>query len=182
MSDDNSAEKLFKTERQVTAVVRDAAGLTIHVRGSGAITLAFASLSQSVRDAAMGYGMEVRLTRAAAMEANEKTGRPASPAEKYAAIKKLAEHYAAGSESWTMASGPRDGWMNSDNLALAEALAAGFELDLDLAKEKVKAMSPGEREALRIDDEVKPWLDEIYAKRVTAAKVDTKGLLAKLKG
>jgi hypothetical protein len=178
----DETKSIFKSDRQVTAVVRDEAGLTIHVRGSGAVSLAFSSLSQAVKDAAMGYGLEVRLTRAAALEANEKTGKPATAEEKYTAIKKLANHYATGTESWTMASGPRDGWMNSDNLALAEALSAGFELDLEVAKEKVKAMSASEREALRVDDEVKPWLDEVYAKRVGAAKVDTKGLLAKLKG
>lgn len=178
----NETKTLFKSDRQTTAVERDALGLTIHVRGSGAIHLEFAKLSAAVRAEAMGYGMEVRLTRAAALEANEKTGRPATAQEKFAAIKRLADHYASGSDSWTMAQGPREGWMNSDNLALAEALSKGFEIDLELAKAKVKEMSPAEREALRVDEEVKPWLDEVYASRVAVAKVDTKGLLAKLKG
>lgn len=175
------SNELFKSERQVTAVQRDEHGLTIHFRGMEPLTLKFSALSAAVKAEAMGYGMEVRLTRATALEASEKTGKPATVKEKRDAVKRLVDHYASGTESWTMAAGVREGWMNSDNLALAEALVLGFDLDLDTAKEKVKEMSPSQREALRVDEEVKPWLDEVYAKRVSEAKVDTKALLGSLK-
>lgn len=171
-------------ENATTAVQRNAEAITIHVRGIPApIVLKFGQLSDSVKNEAMGYGMEVRLTRAAAMERDTKTGKPASAQDKYDAIKRLADHYATGTDAWAMASGGGGG-LSADTKALIEALVRALGMHSDAAEEAVREMTSAERDALRIDDEIKPHLDAIYAERAKAggtAGMITKNLLEKLR-
>lgn len=124
--------------------------------------------------------MEVRLTRRAALDANAKTGKSASPAQKYDAIKLLADHYAAGGD-WRMASSGGGGGLSADTRVLIEALCRALGLAEDVAEEQVRDMTADERNALRADAEIKPHLDAIYAERAKAAGADAKGLLAKLR-
>lgn len=165
----------------VVAVKRDAEQITINLHGStkAPIVVRFAQLSDAVRAAAFGYGMEVRLTRAAALTRDTKSGKSATPDEKHEAIRKLAEHYASGAESWAMAR-EGGGGLSADTRALIDALVAALGLDPDVAEEQVRAMTSAERDALRVDAEIKPHLDAIYAERGKAAG-DAKALLEKLR-
>lgn len=166
-------------ENATTCVVRDAKGITIYVRDvAEPIKLAFASLSEAVKSEAMGYGMEVRLTRAAALERDTKSGKPASPQDKHAAIAKVAEHYASGTESWAMTSA---GGLSDETRVLIEALTTAFGLTAEVAEEQVRALSTAERAQLRVDEEIKPHIDAIYARRATAQGGTAKGLIDRLR-
>jgi len=169
-------------ESAVTALVRDAVGISIWTRRTAQpIVLRFAQLSDAVRAEAMGYGMEVRITRAAALMRDTKSGKPALPSDKHAAMKRLADHYASGTDSWTMAGGGGGG-LSADTRALIEALAKAFDIEASVAEEQVREMDSAQRDALRVDEEVKPYLDEVYAQRAKSAGADIAGLKAKLKG
>lgn len=165
--------------KRVVSVTRDSTQISISVLGHEAqpIVLRFSDCSDAVRQEAMGYGMEVRLTRQAALERNEKTGASASPLDKYNAIRELAEHYATGTEEWKLASGNR---VTQDTRDLAAALSAALGLDEESALRQTVALTADERAALRVDPDVKPHLDAILSRR--SASVDTKSLLSKLKG
>lgn len=181
-------------ETAVTAVVRDALGLTIWLRdvrknAAGAfetvrvlapVTLKFADCSEAVRAEAMGYGFEVALTRMAAIGKDTKTGKSATAEEKRDAIAGRADHFATGTESWTMAS-VGGGGLSADTRALIEALVAAFSLDPDVAETQVKEMGSAARDALRVDLEVKPYLDAVYAARAAKAGTDSAGLIERLK-
>lgn len=179
-------EQVKFRENAVTACVRTAEQITIHVRaGEGEPPLApivvrFAQLSDAVRAEAMGYGLEVRLTRAAALERDSKSGRSATPQDKHAAIRALAEHYASGSESWNMAAGVRG--PSQEVRDLASALEAALGLGAETALEQVRAMSGAERDALRLDEEIKPHLESVLRARVGTQSGGAKALIAKLKG
>lgn len=170
------------TRKAIVAVTRDEHQIHIKVNGDPrpAIQLAFANCSDAVKREAMGYGLEVRLTRRAALDANQKTGKSATPAQKYDAIKLLADHYAAGGD-WRMAAAGGGGGLSADTRALIEALVRALGLSEDVAEEQVREMTTSERDALRGDEEIKPVLDAIYAERAKAAGADAKGLLAKLR-
>lgn len=178
-------------ENAVTAVARDAAGITIVMRETrrvgdatetvrllDPIRLPYAVLSDAVRAEAMGYGLEVRLTRQAAMEIVN--GKKPTVQAKWEAIKELADHYASGTESWTMASaGPG---LSPDVRTLILAVQRVFGLSAETAETQVRAMSPAERAGLRLDPEVKPVLDAIYAEQAAAAGGDAGDLKARLRG
>lgn len=83
--------------------------------------------SESVRKFAEWHGWEQRLRDAAAKPRDTKTGKSASPAEKFAAIRKLAEHYLSGAENWNLRTGPSAGaGQNDDKQMLKAALAEYF--------------------------------------------------------
>jgi hypothetical protein len=148
-------------------VQRNAHGIQIWVRGieRPAVDLKYSQLSEAVRAEALGYGMEVRLTRAAAIE-HAKSGRPATGQERHDAIKRLGDHYASGTESWTMESaGPG---LSADTRVLIEALVRIFALSPEVAEEQCRSMSIADRDALRIDADIKPTVDAIYAERAKA--------------
>ena len=184
-------------ESAVTAVERNEHGITVYLRETrekialngervtetvrvlDPITLQWAQCSDAVRAEALGYGMEVRLTRQAANRKDTKTGKPVSVDVKWADIKELADHYASGTESWTMAAGGGGG-LSADTRALILAVQRAYGIEADAAEEAVREMSSGQRDALRVDAEIKPILDTIYEERAKAAG-GVEDLKAKLK-
>lgn len=190
MTTQTNAPKFRETAQ--TAVVRDANGITVFLRETRKgpngetvtasilepIVLTYDKLSDAVRAEALGYGMEVRLTRQAALSIVN--GKRPSVQEKHAAIAELAAHYASGTESWTMASGG-GGSLSADTRALILAVQRALGLDADAAEDAVREMTTAQRDALRVDDEIKPHLDAIYAERAKAAQGSTDSLKEKLR-
>ena len=182
----------------VIAVVRTALGITVAVREIGVrteggerveytakrlpdITLRYEQLSDAVRAEAFGYGMEARLTRAAALSRDTQTNKAAPPAAKHEAIKRLADHYASGTEAWEMASSGGGG-LSADTRVLIEALVRAFGLDAEVAEEQVRAMTTAERDAIRVSEEIRPVIAAIHSERAAGSKVDAGGLLERLRG
>lgn len=175
-----------RTEAGITIWVREARknadGTFSTVRVLPEIALAWTSLSDAVRAEGFGYGMEVRLTRAAAIERDAKTGKSATAEAKHAAIRELVEHYASGTDAWAMVSAGGGG-LSAETRDLINALVRLLGIDADTAEEQVREMSKADRDALRVDAEVKPILDEILAERARAAgAVNTQSLKDRLKG
>jgi len=148
------------------------------VRVLDPIVLAFDALSASVRAEGFGYGIETALTRRAALPKDTRTGRPAPVSEKHAAIKELADHWASGTDSWTMASAGIS--LSPDTRALIEAVQRAYGLEADAAEAAIREMSTRDRDALRVDGEIKPHLDAVYAQRAASAG-PVEDLKAKLK-
>lgn len=80
-----------------------AMSITWQVRGAGALTLEVAKVNQLNREKAMLHGFVQRVSDAAAMARDSKTGASASPQEKFEAMRRLVEHYASGAEGWSPA-------------------------------------------------------------------------------
>lgn len=95
-----------------------------------------------------------------------------TPAEMMVAIRRVHEQLAAGTFN---AAG---GGFGIDGILVESVMAYGG-IDRPAAEEYLKSLSPAERSALKVDDEIKPHYDQIAAAR--ASKVDTKSLLAKIK-
>lgn len=177
----NAAGVKFRENAQ-TAVVRNAEGITIHVKGiATAIHLAFSKLHADIRAEAMGYGMEVRLTRATAIEF-KKSGRPATAQEKWDAVNKLAEHYASGTAEWAMRSAGGGG-LSAETQDLISAVAMALELDRDVAETQVRTFTAAQRSALRSDPEIKAALELVWAQNSVGVNTQSlKDSLKSLKG
>lgn len=179
---ENAVTAVQRTAERIIIWVRDTErkdGETVTTKVFEPIELPFNTCSEAVKNEAMGYGLEVRLTRAAALSKDTKSGKSATGLEKYEAIKKLADHYASGTDAWAMSGA--GGGLSSETRVLIEALSRALDCDLDAAEAHVREMSSAERDALRIDAEIKPHIDAIYAERAKSQGTDTKGLLAKLR-
>lgn len=76
--------------------------ITFIVAGVGEIPFALASASDTCRTEAMVHGFVQRFADGAAKARDTKTGKPALPAEKFAGIKRIVDHYATGTDQWAM--------------------------------------------------------------------------------
>jgi hypothetical protein len=115
------------------------------------------------------YGAEVRITRAAALRVDSKTGKPSSPEDKYDRVKRMAEHIASGSEDWNPPSGDRIG---ADESLLARALQEVYpSMDTAKIRADVAGMRPEQRRALLTNANGKHPEIAAAAQRIRAADV-----------
>lgn len=152
-------------------------GLTIVVKGAGTIAVDFSKIHASNMAYAAFHGFKQRFVDAAALPADEKTGKPAPTDEKFEAILALVEHYEGGSDQWTRVSkgAPRGG-------VLFEALCRvfGHQKAPSEIRAWLDALSDKEAMAIREDDAVAPVIAAIKKERRAAEgdnAVDTAGLL-----
>lgn len=73
------------------------------VKGAGELALDVAKVHVANRARAELHGFVQRISDAAAMARDSKTGASATPQEKFEAMKRLVEHYQSGSEEWSPA-------------------------------------------------------------------------------
>lgn len=144
------------------AVVKDGEaiiGLTFEVAGAGSTIVMLGNLSPEVRKQAVVYGIGVRVSRMAAIARDTKSGKSATPAEKFARIKACAEHYNSGADTWELArgaTGPRG--PDAYTSLVIEAVANIQGIELETMAGRVKALCEKRQET------VAAW-----AKRIAAA-------------
>lgn len=73
------------------------------VKDAGELVLDVAQVNAANRARAEMHGFVQRVSDAAAMARDSKTGASATPQQKYEAMKRLVEHYASGAEEWSPA-------------------------------------------------------------------------------
>lgn len=162
-------------------------GVVFTVKGAGqaedgtvtdaelAFTLALAS--QENRRRAELHGWIQRISDAAAISRDTKTGKPASAAEKLAAMAKLVEHYQSGTQEWRLAGS--GGGLQAESVLLVKCLQRIYtERTEAQLREWVGKRSASERAALLASEKIKPIADEIRAQ--SAQGVDSEALLGEL--
>ena len=143
---------------------------------------------ESVRKFAEWHGWEQRLRDAAAKPRDEKTGKSASPAEKFAAIRKLAEHYLSGAKEWNLRTGPSAGAgragesLASDKQLLKQALSiylptVGKERTAEQIHFSVEKMDKGQISALLAQKEVAEIVLRLREERAVELEIDAEELL-----
>jgi hypothetical protein len=118
-------------------------GMKFEVKGQGETTLLYANVPQSVREVAMIQGFKTRISNAAALSRDTATGQSATPADKWAGVRKLAEHYNSGAAEWNIARGAAEARGPSDDVlmivrAIAEVQGVEYERMLTLAQKRVE--------------------------------------------
>jgi len=172
-----------KKARVITTRI-DNGVVTFTVAGAGDTMLDLGALSEATRHRAMVHGMIQRVSDAAAMSRNDETGKPASPADKLAAMARLVDHYNSGTDQWTMVreggGGGNEGGLLGQVLMRAYGAKAGETADQHRERilAYVKKRTPKERAALLAE----PRLAQIAAQiREEQGKgVDTSGMLDEL--
>ena len=112
------------------------------------------------------HGLKQKCGDAAAL------GMGTSDAAKLDAIRGVIAHLESGSADWNMRGG------GADSAVFEALLAAGLVKDSPESRAKVRALTPAQRTALAMREDVKPHYDAILAERGKA--VDTDELLAGL--
>lgn len=157
-------------------------GLEMKVAGIDATErLMFADMHGDVRSYATFHGMKQRIADAAALSRDVKTGKPATPAEKFAAMQRVMAYYASGASKWarTVEAGPKGGFLFEALCSLYGHMRAPSEIRAWLDN-----LSDKDQAALREDDQVAPVIARIKAEKAAkvpeAERVNTKSLLGSL--
>lgn len=151
-----------------------AVGIQFDVLNAGTFVLNVETLSARVREQAMIHGMIQRISDAAAISRNPETGQPATPEEKFAAMKALADHYESGTDEWRR-TGTGGGERTSILFrALVNLYPAKTPEDI---REWIKSKSKTELAALRNSSKVRAEID-----RISPKAGDADEMLAELEG
>ena len=133
-------------------------------------------LSPEIRRMALLHGLKQKLVDAAAISRNPETGRPASPDDKFQAVKAVYDRLLAGQWNATREGGGGNGGL------LFQALCRMYEGRK--TPEEIRAFLDGktdaEKAALRKNPRVAAIIDEIRAEQGKTANVDVDELLGEL--
>ena len=167
------------------SITHEGDALTFAVRDAGTLTLNLSRVSAAVRAMATIHGFKQRIADAAAIPRDTATGKPASPADKFAAMRALVEHYESGSEEWSI----RKSGGGGQSTGLLRRAMAAFLIDrhamseADARKRADAWMEANDREAKAAmlaspPDYFRPFLDAERARATSG--VDTEALFANL--
>jgi hypothetical protein len=138
--------------------------------------LDISKLHASICEKALIHGLKQRVSDRAAIPFDAKTGKYASPLEKFQAMDGLVQHLNSGTEQWDMARVAGDGIGRSYLLnALCELYATRTREDLAAW---LKTLTDAQRKALELNDRVKPKIEAQRARVVQ--DIDTDDLLSGL--
>lgn len=170
-----------KGTRVVSREVKDLedgqAEIRFKVEGVGELILATSALSNEVRRQAMIHGLVQRISDAAALSRDAKTGKSASPEEKFKAMKVLVDHYASGTVSWNLAGGER-GPSDEVRLLIEALLEVYPKKSKDELSVWTRKRSKEELAALMGQENLKAIMDRKRGER--ASGVDAEALLGEL--
>jgi hypothetical protein len=166
--------------KSIVSTSVDNGRLTITVDGFAPIVIDPAEMPDNLNAYAALHGYKQKLVDAAAIERDPDTGRPATPAHKYAAIMAVHDHMVSTGE-WNRTGGG-DG-SGSDGL-LVRALVEYLGQSVETVRATVAAWDKRTQAAMRGDPAVAPIIARLrMARDATKAKgIDTAGLLASLRG
>lgn len=165
--------KLPAISADITASV-----LTLTFSDGGEIIVNAEALSNDIRNAALMHGLKQKLVDAAAMSRNPDTGRSATLADKFNAVREVADRLMAG--AWNKV---REGGAGNAGGLLYRALC---ELYSDKTPEAIKAFLDGktdeEKAALRANGKIAPIIARIKAEsdKKATARIDSDALLGDL--
>jgi hypothetical protein len=173
-----------KSNSVVTVQQTEAGEILVQVLGAGVVTFDPTKASEKVRAHAAFHGFKQRLSDAAAMSRDPENGAAATPADKMAAIKELADWYMTGTEEWS-----RVGVGGGGKSITIEAIAAEKGIEYDAAEAMVEEFAKAKYEGdtkkalafLRLGSKVAARIDEIRKARMPAPKVDADAALEELK-
>ena len=139
--------------------------------------------SAECRKFAEYHGWEQRLRDAAAKPVDQKTGKAASPREKFAAIKKLADFYLSGTKEWNLRSGAAPGPRESDDKQMLKAALGEYfpTVNKERTPEQihiaVEAMDKGKVSALLAQPDIAAIVLKLREEKAVEMEVDAEELL-----
>ena len=146
-----------------TTINPDERVLRIEVPGHDTLEVRVESLSPEVAAYAALHGLKQRIVDAAAISRDD-LGRPASPADKWAAMEKLVAHYNSGAKEWGLrATG--DGRTGGDGGLTLRAVAAVQGVEVRVMRARLDEL------AERRGTTVKALLAKLARQETVAAKM-----------
>lgn len=167
------------TKKDIEASVTDDGGLILEFRHGETLKLHPESLAPEIQRAAMLHGLKQKLVDAAAISRDPTTGRAATIATKYDAVREVFDRIAGDAPSWNK---PREGSGGGAGGLLFRALCrmyAGRQTP-EAVRSYLDGLTDKQKQALRVDSRVAKIIEEIRAESDRPTGVNTDALLAGL--
>ena len=169
-------------KKDIEATVGDDGALVLAFRHGEVLCVHPESLAPEIQRAAMLHGLKQKLVDAAAISRDTTTGRAATIATKYAAVREVFDRIiGAGGEapSWNK---PRAGGAGGQGGLLARAIARYKNVGVAAAKAYLDRLTDAQKQALRVDPRIATIINDLRAESAKPAGIDTDALLGGLDG
>ena len=168
------------TKKDIEATVTDDGTLILEFRHGETLRVHPESLNPEIQRAALLHGLKQKLVDAAAISRDTTTGRAATIATKFDAVREIFDRITgAGGEtpSWNK---PRAGGAGGQGGLLARAIALYKGVEVAAAKAYLDRLTDAQKQALRVDPRIATIINELRMESAKPAGIDTDALLGGL--
>lgn len=166
-------------KKDIEAAVEDNGTLVLTFRHGEVLRIHPESLAPEIQRAAMLHGLKQKLVDAAAISRDTTTGRAATIATKYDAVREIFDRITGESPSWNK---PRAGGQGGQGGLLARAIARYKNVPVEAAKAYLDRLTDAQKQALRVAPQIAAIINELRAESAKPAGIDTDALLDGLGG
>lgn len=167
-------------KKDIEATIETDGTLVLAFRHGEVLRVHPESLAPEIQRAAMLHGLKQKLVDAAAISRDTSTGRAATIATKYNAVREIFDRITgAGGEApaWNK---PRAGGAGGQGGLLARAIARYKNVEVAAAKAYLDRLTDAQKQALRVDPRIATIINELRAESAKPAGIDTDALLGGL--
>ena len=167
------------TKKDIEATVTDDGALLLEFRHGETLRLHPETLNPEIQRAALLHGLKQKLVDAAAISRDTATGRAATIATKFDAVKEIFDRITGENPSWNK---PRAGGQGGQGGLLARAIARYKNVPVEAAKSYLDRLTDAQKQALRVDPRIATVINELRMESAKPAGIDTDALLGGLDG
>ena len=167
-------------KKDIEVSITDDGTLVLEFRHGETLRVHPETLTPGIQRMAMLHGLKQKLVDAAAISRDTATGRAATIATKFDAVKEIfARITGAGGEapSWNK---PRAGGAGGQGGLLARAIARYKGVEVSAAKAYLDRLTDAQKQALRVDPRIATIINELRMESAKPAGIDTDALLGGL--
>lgn len=164
-------------KKDIEASVENDGTLVLAFRHGETLRLHPESLAPEIQRAAMLHGLKQKLVDAAAISRDTATGRAATIATKFEAVREIFDRITGENPSWNK---PRTGGAGGQGGLLARAIARYKSVEVAAAKAYLDRLTDAQKQALRVDPRIATIINELRAESAKPAGIDTDALLGGL--
>ena len=165
------------TKKDIEATVGDDGALILEFRHGEMLKLHPESLNPEIQRAALLHGLKQKLVDAAAISRDTATGRAATIATKYAAVREIFDRITGAGGAWPSWNKPRAGGAGGQGGLLARAIARYKSVEVAAAKAYLDRLTDAQKQALRVDPRIATIINELRAESAKPAGIDADALL-----
>lgn len=162
------------TKKDIEATVTDDGTLVLEFRHGETLRVRPETLTPEIQRAAMLHGLKQKLVDAAAISRDTATGRAATIATKYDAVKEIFDRITGENPSWNK---PRAGGAGGQGGLLARAIARYKSVTVEQAKAYLDRLTDAQKQALRVAPQIATIINELRAESAKPAGIDADALL-----
>ena len=168
-------------KKDIEASVENDGTLVLTFRHGEVLRLHPETLNPEIQRAAMLHGLKQKLVDAAAISRDTTTGRAATIATKYEAVREIFDRI-TGASGWPAWNKPRAGGGGGQGGLLARAIARYKSVPVEAAKSYLDRLTDAQKQALRVDPRIATIINQLRAESAKPAGIDTDALLGGLDG